>query len=477
MPGEPGVDGTPLLPLRHPTPYPLGPLADLSLLMTLALLAASLPAVSLADRLRGGYAAQSVALVAALAGLGGAVAAWGLGALTLGPLLTLLAVAVVAASLLAEWNGVRHRAPLYYTLLLALAAVLAFLFSTGDLVGFYVGFELVLVPTAAVIGIWGSGGAHLRAAFLFFLYTLAGSLPMLGSLALLWGLEPGPLLTGVALGELAGGLQLHLLAGFALALAVKTPLVPFHTWLFRAHAQAPVGGSMALAGAVLKLGAWGVALVCLGPLATGWAALLPLAATLAAVSLLYSSLATLRAVDLKAAVALSSVAHMGTSLLGLAYAEGGAWEGGMLLQLAHGLVSPALFLLVGGVLYERFGTLLLPYYRGLAGTLPVAVVLLFAAAFANCGTPPTLNWLAELEVVAGVLERSPAAAALAALGVVAGAAYSLWLASRVGLGTPSPHLRPLPDLDRRQAALAFALVGGALAGGPAAGALMGSLGV
>mgnify|MGYP004708290377 CR=1 FL=1 len=141
------------------------------------------------------------------------------------------------------------------------------------------------------------------------------------------------------------------------------------------------------------------------------------------------------------------------------------------LQVADELVSPTLCMQMGGELNGRFGTLLLPYYRGLTGTLPIAVGLLLAALLANCGTPPALNWLAELGVVVGVLERSPAAAGAAALGVVAGAAASLWLGTRVGWGAPSPHLRPLPELSRRQAALGAALVGLALAGGPGVHAL------
>lgn len=189
---------------------------------------------------------------------------------------------------------------------------------------------------------------------------------------------------------------------------------------------------------------------------------------LGALSLVYSSLSTLRQSDLKAVVAISSVGHMALSVIGLSLL-GTSWTGGILLQFAHGLVSPALFVLVGGVLYSRYGTLLTGYYRGLSAALPGFALLYFLAILANCATPPTLNWLSELLVIAGLLAASPLAAALAALSVLLGAAYTIWVFTRTAYGEWAPYLQPLPDAGRRSTLLvggllSLAAVGGLLSG-------------
>lgn len=440
-------------------------------LLLLSLLSAG--ATGLAGAARGAYAAQCLSLLASVLLLAGSLLAYTLadGAGGLGALLALLTGLVTVAALLAEWSGVRRGAGFYPALVLLLAGCLYYLFGAGDLLSFYIGFELVLVPIVVVIGIWGSGAARIRAAFLFFLYTLVGSLAILSALTLLWWGEPGPLLTGAATGELSAAASLSLAAGFGLAFAVKTPLLPFHTWLFRAHAQAPVGGSVLLAGLVLKLSAWGVALVFLSWFPEAWAAYLPLVLALGAVSLVYSSLSAMRQTDLKAVVAISSVGHMALSVMGLALVSGLGWSGGVLLQLAHGLVSPALFILVGGVLYERYHTLVTAYYRGLAVLLPAFAALFFLASLANCATPPSLNWLSELFVIAGLAGASPLASLLAATSVLLGAGYTVWVFTRSVYGEWSPVLQPLADAGRRHTLLVAYLVGLAAASGAAAGAL------
>jgi NADH-ubiquinone oxidoreductase chain 4 len=444
-------------------------LLPLSLLLT--------GATALAGLLRGAYAAQAASLAAGVALLLASVLGYALadGAGGLGALLAVLTGVVTLAALLAEWGGIRRGGAFYPCLVLLLAGCLYYLFGAGGLLSFYIGFELVLVPRVLVIGIWGSGAARIRAAFLFFLYTLVGSLARLACLVALWWGEPGPLLTGAPIAGLAGPASLALASGFALAFAVKTPLLPFHTWLFRAHAQAPVGGSVLLAGLVLKLSAWGVALVFLSWFPAAWAALLPAVLALASVSLVYSSLSARRQTDLKAVVAISSVGHRALSVRGLALAGGAGWTGGILLQAAHGLVSPALFVLVGGVLYERYHTLLAVYYRGLSVLLPGFSLLFLLARLANCATPPSLNWLSELLAIAGVLGASPLAALAAASSVLLGAGYTVWVFTRASYGEWSPALQPLGDAGRRHTALALVLVGLAGVAGPASTHLVDSL--
>lgn len=179
----------------------------------------------------------------------------------------------------------------------------------------------------------------------------------------------------------------------------------------------------------------------------------------------------MRQTDLKAVVAISSVGHMALSVMGLALSSGIGWSGGILLQFAHGLVSPALFILVGGVLYERYHTLVTAYYRGTAVLMPAFAGAFFLASLANCATPPSLNWLSELFVIAGLASVSPVASFLAASSVLLGAAYTIWIFTRAAYGEWSPVLQPLADMGRRHTFLAVYLVGLAAVGGLVAGPL------
>lgn len=168
-------------------------------------------------------------------------------------------------------------------------------------------------------------------------------------------------------------------------------MVPLHIWLPRAHADAPLAGSMLLAGVVLKLSTYGMVRVLLTMLPDASSHYTPLVQVLALVSLIYASLATVRQVDLKALVAYSSVAHMAVVVLGLFSNSLLGVQGGLLLGLAHGVVSPALFMLVGGVLYDRYHTRTIRYYRGLVVLMPLFTSLFFVAICSNIGVPLSLN--------------------------------------------------------------------------------------
>lgn len=236
-------------------------------------------------------------------------------------------------------------------------------------------------------------------------------------------------------------------------MAVKTPVVPVHVWLPRAHADAPLAGSMVLAGTVLKLASYGVLRVLLPVLPSATCYYSPLVYTVAIVSLVYASLATLRQSDFKALVAYSSVAHMAVVLMGLHSNSVLGITGAVMLSLAHGFVSPALFMLVGGVLYDRYHSRQLRYYRGLALAMPVYASLMFIATCANMGVPLTLNWLGEWIALAGTLQYSVVAGSLGALGIVLSACYSVWLWARLCTGSFAPHLAYTIDVTRREIAV------------------------
>lgn len=215
---------------------------------------------------------------------------------------------------------------------------------------------------------------------------------------------------------------------------MKTPLFPFFIWLLFAHAEAPVEGSIILAGVVLKLATFGVVAVLLNILWEGTLVAMAFGMTVAAFTLLIASLSLIQQVDIKAFVALTSVAHMGNGVIGLLSISEEGVSGSLFIALAHGFVSPSLFLIAGGALYGAFGTRLIYSYRGTMVLLPALSTLLLAHLFANIAVPISPNWIAELIILAGLAPDSLALCFFSALNILLGAVYTLWLSSRTVIG-------------------------------------------
>jgi len=352
--------------------------------------------------------------------------------------------------LLASWENVQSRLKAYFTALLVVETLLLTVFTVLDLLLFYVFFEAALVPLFLIVGIWGGSATRVRAALLLFLYTLAGSLFMLLAIVVIADHVGTTDFTLVTLSDFSYQGQRLLWLGFFVAFAVKTPLVPFHMWLPRAHAEAPLAGSMLLAGVVLKVASYGMLRILLPMLPDATQYFSPLVQAVAVVTIIYSALAALRQVDTKALVAYSSISHMGVIVLGIFSNTVIGIEGAYLLSLAHGLVSPALFMLVGGVLYDRFHTRVLRYYRGLVVYMPVFATLFFITACANMAVPLSLNWAGEFMALAGAFQRSPVTAVMASTGIVLSACYTIWLWSRMVGGSWSAYLEYTVDVTRRE---------------------------
>lgn len=360
--------------------------------------------------------------------------------------------------ILASWSNITHSIRQFFALQLITCSLLLSVFMQLDLLLFYVSFEAVLVPLFFTVGMWGGSTTRVRSAVLLFLYTLGGSLFMLLAILGLYA-HTGTLdLTVLHSISIDAGVQRVLWICFAVALAVKTPVVPVHVWLPRAHADAPLAGSMVLAGTVLKLATYGVLRVLLPIMPDACDYYGPLALTVGIISLVYSSLATMRQVDVKSLVAYSSVAHMAVVVLGLWSNTLIGITGAIYLSLAHGFVSPALFMLVGGVLYDRFHTRSIRYYRGLAQIMPVWSITMFIAVLANMGTPLTMNWVGEFMALAGVYQNTPTVGVLASLGIVFSACYSVWLFGRMNTGSYGGYLSFTVDLTRREFAVLLPLL-------------------
>ncbi|NKY99077.1 complex I subunit 4 family protein [Nocardiopsis alborubida] len=379
------------------------------------------------------------------------------------PLLAMTAVLFLACAVHSLRQ--RRRARAHAVLFLFLQTVSMGLFSALDLLLFFVFFDLSIVGMYFVIAGWGHGRPT-RSALQFFLYTFLGSLALLlGFIGLYVAADPHTfdmveLTAGTPLEgrELAGGL---VLLAIGVGLAVKTPTVPFHTWLPPAHTDAPAVGSAILAGVLLKMGTYGFVRIAMPILPGAWAEYAMVTVVVGVVSVLYGSLVALAQTDFKRMVAYTSVNHMGYILLGLGaagLAAGGrtdaaslAITGAVTQMVSHGLLTGALFLLAGA-LHDRGGTYDMGSYGGLAARAPRFAALAAVAFFGSLGLPGLSGFIAEFQIFAGSLGPVPVPTALALLGILVTAALFLRALQRLFLGGPGPRTARVGDLSARETA-------------------------
>jgi NADH-quinone oxidoreductase subunit M len=393
------------------------------------------------------------------------------------PLLALTAVIFLACAVYAL--GERRRPRQQAALFLFLQTTCLGLFAAQDLIVFFVFFDLSIVGMYFAIAGWGHGDAA-RSALKFFLYTFLGSLALLlGFIGLYIAAEPHTFdmvelteATPLADHPLAGGL---VLAAIVLGLAVKTPTVPFHTWLPPAHTDAPATGSAVLAGVLLKMGTYGFVRIAMPMLPEAWRAWAWVIVALGVVSVLYGALVALAQTDVKRMIAYTSVNHMGYVILALgaaglvsgsdAAAREVAVTGAITQMVSHGLITGALFLLVG-VMWERAGSYDLGAYGGLAGTAPRLATLFALAAFASLGLPGFTGFIAEFQIFAGSIAVAPVTAiALVGILVTAGlflhALQRLFTGPTLGRSVGFTDLRPA-ELWSAGTLMALAVVLGVL---------------
>jgi NADH-quinone oxidoreductase subunit M len=352
--------------------------------------------------------------------------------------LVLLTTLLTPVVFLSSWNTIHKHPKEYVIAFLIMEAAMIGVFISTDLLLFYVFFELTLLPMYLVIGVWG-GANRIYAAIKFFLFTIAGSLLMLlGIIYLAFAHlhETGTITFAIT--ELYGTLltphtEALLFCAFALAFAIKVPLLPLHTWLPDAHVEAPTGGSILLAGVMLKMGTYGFLRFVLPffPNATAKHANLMIA--LAVIGIVYGALVAWVQPDMKKLVAYSSVSHLGFCVLGIFALNQTSIEGSILQMVNHGLSTGALFLCVG-VIYERRHTRLLADYGGLAKTMPVFATFFIIAMLSSVGLPGLNGFIGEFLILAGSFQTYPRWTIIAATGVILAAIYLLWLIQRVFFG-------------------------------------------
>nr|BAR46006.1 NADH dehydrogenase subunit 4 [Aurelia sp. 3 sensu Dawson et al. (2005)] len=348
-----------------------------------------------------------------------------------------------------SWNSVSYMVKEFLIFLLIIHLLLIGVFTSLNILIFYVMFEGILIPMFLVIGIWGSRKEKERAAFYFFFFTLAGSLFMLLGIFAIYKYTGTLDYTLLSLQQIPPKLQFWVFVGFFLSLAVKVPKVPFHIWLPQAHVEAPVAGSVLLAGVLLKLGGYGFLRFSwtLFPLASQYFS--PIVILLGSVAVIYASLSTCRQTDAKKLVAYSSVAHMGLVTIAIFSKTSEGLVAAIILMLAHGLISSGLFITVTN-LYDRFHTRIIRYYKGVVYTMPVYSVLFFFLILANIAFPISMNFVGEFMSILSASQFSLLAILCPLIGMVLSASYSLLFYNKISFGYPSSYLQFARDITRRE---------------------------
>ena len=376
------------------------------------------------------------------------------------PLIILTAFITVPV-VIAAWNSVTKRVAGYLAAFLIMEGLMIGVFSAMDALLFYFFWEAMLIPMFLIIGIWG-GPRRIYATIKFFLYTFLGSVFMLVALIYIYLKTQD---YGIAAMQ---GLPLTLVEqrwiflAFLVAFAVKVPMWPVHTWLPDAHVEAPTGGSVVLSAIMLKMGGYGLLRFALPIAPDAGRELDGFIITLSLIAVVYIGFVALVQQDMKKLIAYSSIAHMGFVTLGavLAYDIVGATgkpagagmglDGAMVQMISHGLISGAMFLCVG-VMYDRVHSREISAYGGVINTMPIFGAFMVLFSMANSGLPGTSGFVGEFLVILAAFKANFWYAALAAITLILGAAYTLWLVKRVIFGkVGNHHVAEMKDVDSRE---------------------------
>lgn len=361
----------------------------------------------------------------------------------------LLTAFVTVIVVMAGWEVITFRVAQYMAAFLIMSGLMVGVFAALDGLLFYIFFEATLIPMYIIIGVWG-GPNRVYAAFKFFLYTLLGSLLTLVAFIYLW--QASGTFEILAWHQLKIGYEAQVLIFLALlaAFAVKVPMWPVHTWLPDAHPEAPTGGSMVLAAIMLKLGAYGFLRFSLPITPDASIGLSDLMITLSLIAVIYIGFVAMVQKDMKKLVAYSSIAHMGFVTLGFFIFNLIGLEGGIIQMISHGFVSAAMFYCIG-VLYDRMHTHVIADFGGVINRMPKFVTFFVLFSMANAGLPATSGFIGEFMVILGAVQYDFWIGMLAAVALILGAAYSLWMVKRVAYGpVANDEVGKLQDINSRE---------------------------
>jgi len=371
----------------------------------------------------------------------------------------ILTTIITPIALLSNWNSINDNVRSYVIIILLLETLLLGVFLVLDILLFYIFFESILPPLFILIGLFGSSN-KVRASFYLFLYTLFGSLFLLLSILAMSSIMGTTDFDALYKTNFNYSTQLFLFYGIFIAFAVKTPTIFLNTWLLKAHVESPLGGSIILAAIVLKLSLYGIFRLILPLLPKASLDYTYIIYLIGVITIIYASFSTLRTIDIKELIAYSSVSHAAVYLIGVFSNTIQGIEGGIALGLAHGFVSSGLFICAGGILYDRSGTRLISYYRGIAQVMPLFSILFFILSLGNCGVPLTLNFVGEFMSLYGVFERLPLLGVFASSSIVFSAAYTIYMFNRITFGGSFSKFfeANISDINKREFFILLTLV-------------------
>ncbi len=372
-------------------------------------------------------------------------------------LFVLLTTLLTPICVLSSWESIQNRVKEYMISFLVLETFMIGMFCALDMVVFYIFFEAVLIPMFVIIGVWGGPG-RVYAAFKLFLYTLLGSVLMLLALLAMYFTTGSTDIPTLMAYRFPVEMQTWLWLAFFASFAVKIPMWPVHTWLPDAHVEAPTAGSVILAAVLLKFGGYGFLRFSLPMFPEASVMFTPLIYTLSIIAVIYTSLVALAQEDMKKLIAYSSVAHMGFVTIGTFTLTVQGVEGAIYMMLAHGIVSAALFLIVG-VVYDRIHSREISAYGGLVHRMPAYALIFMLFMLASVGLPGTAGFVGEFLILVGAFKANTWVAALAATGLILSAAYMLSLSRRVIFGKlTKDSLAAIGDMNAREIAVFAPLV-------------------
>ena len=377
--------------------------------------------------------------------------------------LILLTTFTTVIVIIAGWEVIERRLSQYMASFLILEGLMIGVFTSLDAILFYFFWEAMLIPMFLIIGVWG-GPNRVYATVKFFLYTFLGSVFMLVALLYLYSRMGSFYILDLHKLPLSLDVQKLIFIAFLLAFAVKIPMWPVHTWLPDAHVEAPTGGSVVLAAVMLKMGGYGFVRFSLPITPDASFAFDGLMIGLSLIAIAYIGFVALVQTDMKKLIAYSSISHMGFVTLGFfvifaifaeTRASAGvamALEGGMMQMISHGFISAALFLCVG-VMYDRLHSRDIADYGGVVNTMPVFAAFMMLFAMANAGLPGTSGFVGEFLVILSSFQAAPWIAMVAAMTLILGAAYTLWMYKRVIFGeVANDNVARLEDVSLREGA-------------------------
>jgi NADH-quinone oxidoreductase subunit M len=372
-------------------------------------------------------------------------------------LFVLLTTLLTPICVLASWETIQKHVREYMVAFLILETMLVGMFCALDFLMFYIFFEGVLIPMFLIIGVWG-GPRRVYSAVKFFLFTLTGSVLMLLALLAMWEYAGTTDIPALLHTHFPGRMQFWLFVAFLASFAVKVPMWPVHTWLPDAHVEAPTAGSVMLAAVLLKMGAYGFLRFSVPMLPEASALFAPLIFTLSVVAVVYAALVAFAQTDMKKLIAYSSVAHMGVATIGIFTFNAQGITGGLYQMLSHGIVSAALFLIVG-VVYDRIHSREIARYGGLADRMPLYATVFMVFAISSVGLPGTAGFPGEILMLIGAFRLNFWLAVTGSLGMILSVIYMLYLYRRIIFGRlVKADLQAIFDLSTREVAVFAPLV-------------------